>query len=149
MISNLYETLLISSWIQDVNYIKTLHRVSMKSQKPKKFVAYEIRKSLKSVLFNSPRADHGRGEKIKLNFCFHISLWRLKKLYGSLDHVSKDFIKALKTFIQFSEAPQRDLKKKLIFLIQLSEMQWEEGSNKYYRKILQNMPISHSAFSLT
>ena len=149
MISNLYETLLISSWIQDVNYIKTLHHVSMKSQKPKKFVAYEIRKSLKSVLFNPPRADHGRGEKINLNFYFHISLWRLKRLYESLDHVSKDFIKALKTFIQFSEAPQRDLRKKLIFLIQLPEMQWEEGINKCCRKILQDMPISHSTFSLT
>ena len=33
---------------------------------------------------NSSRPNPGRREKIKLNFCFHVSLWCLKKFYEAL-----------------------------------------------------------------
>ena len=65
----------------------------MKSQKPKTFVAYEIRKSLKSVLFNLPRADHGRGEKINLNFFFTFLCGALKGFMKALNMPQKTLLK--------------------------------------------------------
>ena len=42
-----------------------------------------------SNILNPSRPNSGPGEKIKLNFYFHTSLWRLKRFYESLKGLSE------------------------------------------------------------
>ena len=54
---------------------------------------------MKKNLFNPSRPSPGQREKMNLNFCFHTSLWCLKRFYESLKGLKRMKMKIQVNFL--------------------------------------------------